>query len=298
MRVTNLTQNVLAAIWQAQDNEQTALEQLSSGKRVNRPSDDPAAAAEDVLNLSQQAQVDQYTQSTNSLNGLFQTADSALGSAINALNQAVSLGTQGANGTLSTANRQALAASIQGALDQVVQLANTSYQGSYIFGGTAVTSAPFSVVAGVVTYTTANGNAGINQATIADGLSIQTNVPGSQLFMQPGSNVIGSLEQLIAAVQSGDSTATSNATTAVSSALNYLSTQRVFYGNAMNQVSDEQTTLSQESTNLKSQENTLVGVDMAQAATQLTQAQTDDQAVLAAAAKVLPMTLLNYLPPG
>jgi len=298
MRVTNLTQNVLAAIWQAQDNEQTALEQLSSGKRVNRPSDDPAAAAEDVLNLSQQAQVDQYTQSTNSLNGLFQTADSALGSAINALNQAVSLGTQGANGTLSTANRQALAASIQGALDQVVQLANTSYQGSYIFGGTAVTSAPFSVVAGVVTYTTANGNAGINQATIADGLSIQTNVPGSQLFMQPGSNVIGSLEQLIAAVQSGDSTATSNATTDVSSALNYLSTQRVFYGNAMNQVSDEQTTLSQESTNLKSQENTLVGVDMAQAATQLTQAQTDDQAVLAAAAKVLPMTLLNYLPPG
>ena len=295
MRVTNLTENLLAAIWQAQDNEQTALEQLSSGKRVNRPSDDPAAAAEDVLNLSQQAQVDQYTESTNSLNGQFQTADSALGSAINALNQAVSFGAQGATGTLSTADRQALAASIQGALDQVVQLANTSYQASYIFGGTAVTSAPFSTGASGVTY---NGNDGVNQATIADGMSIQTNVAGSQLFMQPGSDVMGSLEQLIAAVQSGDSTATSNATTAVSNALSYLTAQRVFYGNAMSQISDEQTTLNQESTDLKSQENTLVGVDMARAATAVTQAQINDQAVLAAAAKVLPMSLLNYLPPG
>ena len=297
MRVTDttMTDTVLSAIWQAQDSEQTALEQLSSGKRVNRPSDDPAAAAEDVLNLSQQAQVDQYTQSTSSLNGLFQTADSALGSAITALNQAVSLGTEAASGTLSASDRQTLAASIQSSLDQVVQLANTSYQGSYIFGGTAVTSAPFSTGASGVTY---NGNDGVNQATIADGLSIQTNVPGSQLFMQPGSDVMGSLEQLITAVQSGDSTATSNATTAVSNALSYLSAQQTFYGNAMNEVNNEQTTLNQETTNLQSQENTLVGVDMAQAATEVTQAQTDDQAVLEAAAKVLPMTLLNYLAPG
>ena len=285
----------MSAIWQAEDNEQTALEQLSTGKRVNRPSDDPAAAAEDVLNLSQQAQVDQYTQSTSSLNGLFQTADSALGSAVTALNQAVSLGTEAANGTLSASDQQAVAASIQSALDQVVQLANTSYQGSYIFGGTAVTSAPFSTGANGVTY---NGNDGVNQATITDGLSIQTNVPGSQLFMQPGSDVMGSLQQLITAVQGGDTTAISNATSAVSNALGYLTAQQTFYGNATNEVNDEQTTLNQESTNLQSQENTLVGVDMAQAATEVTQAQTDDQAVLEAAAKVLPMTLLNYLAPG
>ena len=295
MRVTDMTDTILSAIWEAQDNEQTALEQLSTGKRVNRPSDDPAAAAEDVLNLSQQAQVAQYVQTTSSLNGLFQTANSALGSVFDALNQAVSDGTQGATGTLSASDQQAIAASLQGVLNQVVQLANTSYQGSYIFGGTAVSSAPFSTEADGVTYTTANGNDGVNQATIADGLSIQTNVPGSQLFMQPGSDVIGSLEQLITAVQSGDTAATSSATAAVSNALNYLSAQQTFYSNAMSQVNNEQTSLNQQTTNLQSQENTLVGVDMAQAATNLTQAQTDDQAVLEAAAKVLPMTLLDYL---
>jgi len=292
MRVTDLTDNILSAIWQAQDQEQTALEQLSSGKRVNRPSDDPAAAAAEVINRDQQGQVDQYMQSIGSLNGGFQAADSALASAITALNQAVSLGTQGANGTLSASNRQAIAASVQGVLDQVVQLANTSYQGSYVFGGTAVTSAPFTAGANGVAY---NGNDGVNQAAIADGRSIQTNVPGSQLFQQAGSDVMGSLQQLITALQSGDSTATSNATTAVSNALNYLSAQRVFYGNSMNEITDEQTTLNQQSTDLKSQENTLVGADMAQAALAVTQAQTTHDAVLAAAARLLPTTLLDYL---
>jgi len=294
MRVTDMTGTILSAIWQAENNEQTALEQLSTGKRVNQPSDDPTAAAEDVLNLSQQAQIAQYTQTTGNLNGLFQTADSAIGSVVTALNQAVSLGTEASSGTLSASDQQAIAASVQGVLNQVVQLANTSYQGSYIFGGTAVASAPFSTGANGVTY---SGNDGVNQATIAPGLTMQTNVPGSQLFMQPGSDVMGALEQLVTAVQSGDTTATSNATTAVSNALGYLSAQQVFYSNAMSQVDNEQTNLSQETTNLQSQENTLVGVDMAQAATELTQAQTDDQAVLEAAARVLPMSLLNYLAP-
>ena len=295
MRVTDMTDTILSAIWQAENSEQTSLEQLSTGKRVNRPSDDPTAAAEDVLNLSQQAQVAQYSQSTSSLNGMFQAADSAIGSAITALNQAVSLGTEASTGTLSASDQQAVAASIQGVLNQVVQLANTSYEGSYIFGGTAVASAPFSSGANGVAY---SGNDGVNQATIAEGLSIQTNVPGSQLFMQPGSSVIGSMEQLVTAVQSGDTTATSNATTALSSALSYLSAQRVFYGNAMSQVNNEQADLNQETTNLQSEENTLVGADMAQAATEVTQAQTDTQAVMEAAARVLPMSLLNYLAPG
>jgi len=292
MRVTNLTDNILTAIWQAQERQQTALEQLSSGKRVNRPSDDPAAAAAEVLNRDQQVQVDQYVQSINSLTGRFQTADSALGSAITALNQAVSLGVQGANGTLSPADRQAIVASLQGMLDKVVQLANTSYQGSYVFAGTDVTSAPFTAGANGVAY---NGNDGVNQATIADGRSIQTNVPGSQLFMQAGSDVMGSLQQLIAAVQSGDPTATSTATAAVSGALNYLSSERIFYSNAINQISDEQATLNQQSIDLKSQENTLVGADLAQTAVAVTQAQTIHDAVLAAAARMLPTTLLDYL---
>jgi Bacterial flagellin C-terminal helical region len=72
-------------------------------------------------------------------------------------------------------------------------------------------------------------------------------------------------------------------------------TPEVTYSNAMTQVNDEQTTLNQQSTNLKSQENALVGADMTQAALAVTQAQTANQAVLAATARVLPVSLLDYL---
>jgi flagellar motor switch protein FliM len=72
-------------------------------------------------------------------------------------------------------------------------------------------------------------------------------------------------------------------------------TPEVTYTNAMSQVSDEQNTLNEQNTNLKAQENTLVGADMTRAALAVTQAQTANQAVLAAAAKVLPVSLLDYL---
>ena len=85
------------------------------------------------------------------------------------------------------------------------------------------------------------------------------------------------------------------ATTAVSSALNYVSQQRVIYGNTESQLNSQDTYLQQETVTLASQENSLVGVDMAKAATNLSQAETDNNAALAAAAKVVPNSLLNYL---
>jgi hypothetical protein len=72
-------------------------------------------------------------------------------------------------------------------------------------------------------------------------------------------------------------------------------TPEVTYTNAMSQVGDEQINLGQQNTNLKAQENALVGADMTQAALAVTQAQTANQAVLAATARVLPISLLDYL---
>ena len=106
---------------------------------------------------------------------------------------------------------------------------------------------------------------------------------------------MGSLQQLITALQSGNTTNIGDATTQVSSALGYVSQQRVFYGNSTNQLNANQTFLQQEKVNLQTQENTLVGVDMAKAATDLSQAQTAHSAALAALARVLPESLLDYL---
>jgi flagellar hook-associated protein 3 FlgL len=296
MRVNpNFTPDILNDLWQSQAQEQTYLEQLATGRRVNLPSDDPEAAAADVQNQALQGQTDQYLQNTNSLDGVFQTADSALSSVITALNQAISLGTQGANGDLSDSDRQAIALQVQGIQSQIVQLANTSYEGNYIFGGTATQSAPFTLDSTQPSGVSYNGNSGVNNVEIAQGRTIQTNVPGNQIFMGASGSVMGSLQQLVTALQSGDTDAIGAATAQVNTSLNYASQQRVFYGSAVDQLNNNQTSLQQEQVNLTTQDNTLVAADIATAATGLSQAQTQRSATLAALAQIIPQSLLNYL---
>jgi flagellar hook-associated protein 3 FlgL len=295
MRINpNPSADFLASIWQTQAQEQTALEQLSTGKRVNVPSDDPAAAASEVQNLAAESRIDQYTQSVGSLTSMFQTADSSLNSVVTSLNQAISLGTEAANGTSSAANQQEIATQVQGIVSQVVQLANSTYQGSYLFSGTGTTQ-PFTQTATGVTY---NGNSGVNSVAIDDGRNLQTNVPGNQIFQQSGSDVMGSLQQLVTALQNGDTAGIESATSALGTAMNTVSAQRVFYGNALSELQTDGTHLSQEKLNLQTQDTTLVGADEAQAATNLSQAETANQAALAAAGKILPMNLLEFLPPN
>lgn len=218
-----------------------------------------------------------------------------MASVVTSLTQAVSLGTEGANGTSSAANQQAIATQVQGLLSSVVSQANLSYQGSYLFGGTANTTAPYTADASSPSGYTYNGNNDVNSVQIGDQQSVQVNLPGSQIFSNSSVNVLGSLSSLVTALQSGNTKAIATATAGVSSALNYVSQQRVIYGNSESQLSSQDTYLQQETVTLASQENSLIGVDEAKAATNLSQAETDNNAALAAAAKVLPNTLLNYL---
>jgi flagellar hook-associated protein 3 FlgL len=285
---------LLAAIQQSEQNMSTAELELSSGKSVNQLSDNPAAAAAVVLNHNQSSQDDQFLSNISTLQPRFQTADSTISNIVTALTQALSLGTEGANGTLSTADRQAVAAEVQGIQSQVVGLANTTTQGGYLFSGTAVDTQPFTLdtATGAVTY---NGNANVSTTELSSGTAINTNVPGSQLFLNPSGNVFQALQDLSNSLESGNNIGA--AVQEVQNAINTLDTQRVFYGNALNEMNLSESYLNQDKLNLSTQENALIGADPATAASELAQAQTDNEAILDAAGKTLSLpNLLSYLP--
>ena len=107
--------------------------------------------------------------------------------------------------------------------------------------------------------------------------------------------MLGSLSTLVTALKSGSSSDIATATSAVSSALSFVGQQQAVYGNAESKLNSQQTFLQEDTVTLSTQENDLIGVNEATAATELTQAETDNSAALAAAAKVLPNSLLNYL---
>jgi flagellar hook-associated protein 3 FlgL len=287
--------DILADMQQSQAALNVALQQVATGKSVNVPSDNPAASANMVANTIETGQVDQYTQNVTTTLSSVQTADSALGSVVSSLTQAVSLGTEGANGTNNSSDLQALAQQVQGILTSVVADANTSYQGSYLFAGTASTTVPYTADSSSASGYTYNGNNDTNSVAVGDHLSVQVSLPGSQIFSNSSADVLGSLSSLVSALQSGNTSDISSATNAISNALNYVSQQRVTYGNAESQLNSQETYLQQETVSLTSQATSLTGADEAQAATALSQAETDNSAVMAAAAKVLPDTLLSYL---
>ncbi len=296
MRIsTNFQPDVLAGIEQSQAALQTALQQVSTLQRVNKPSDDPAASALVLQSIAASNNIDQYTKNANTALSQTEAADSAISSIVTLLTRAVTLGTQAATGTGTAASRQSLVTQVQGILGSVVSDANTTYQGVAVFAGTAATSTAFVADPTSSTGYTYQGDTNLNKVQVGDGLQVQVTASGADLFTNSSASVLGSLNALATALQSNSTTAIATATASITNALNYLSGQHSTFGNAINQLNAQESFLSQEKITLSVQANQLIGVDEATAAENLVQAQSHNSAVLAAAAKVLPTTLLDYL---
>jgi flagellar hook-associated protein 3 FlgL len=289
----NTLPDLLAAIEQSTQNFTVATQQLSTGRGVNQLSDNPAAVAALVGNHNQTTQDDQYLQNIGTLQSRFQVADSTLSSVVTALTRALSLGVEGANGTLSAADRQSVAAEVQGLISQIQSLGNTNFQGVYLFSGTAVNTQPFIAdpLTGAITY---NGNSATSSVQLSNGNPVNTNVPGNQLFLNTAGSVFGALQSLNTALVSGINIQA--AVTQARSAVGAVDSQRVFYGNTLNQITQSENFLSQDKINLSVQENTLVGVDPAAAASNFAQAQLANQSIVSATARVLSLpNLLSFL---
>lgn len=277
-----------------QQNAQNAAEEVSTGRSVNAPGDNPAAIAALVLNDAQSSQDSQFQTNISDLQSKFQLADSVLNSASQLLTSAISLGTEGASGTLTAADRQSIASQVAGLQQQMLSLANTTYEGTYIFSGTDVTTAPFTADPSSPSGVVYNGNSAVTSVEISEGQSMQTNLSGAQLFQNAAGNVFAALNDLQNALTSDNGIAAAN--TEVQNAFNEINNQRVFYGNGLNQLQSTESYLSQETVSLSQQQDNLVGANLAQAESQLSQDQTAEQAAIGATAQILNLpTLLSYL---
>jgi flagellar hook-associated protein 3 FlgL len=274
MRVDpNFITNLTTSLDQAQASQQQLSAELSSGTRISSLSQDPVTAGENVLLLNQIQQDDSFTQSASQVTGQLQVADSALGSVVAQLTQAVSLATSANNGTMNSSDVKSIASQISGILGEVTTLANTSYQGQYIFAGGQTSSAPFSTSASTSpAVTTYRGDDNINYLEMPNGEKIQLNIPGDQIFSGSGSNgVFSALNALIADYSSGtvNTAKAVSDTQALGTALNYVSQQRVSIDNSITQITSASDAVSNEQTQLTTAQTNLMQADVAQVATQL-----------------------------
>lgn len=145
MRVTNnmIIGNMLRNLNRGLQDMERYNHQLSTGKRIRYPSDDPGGTTRAMYYRSQLVEVDQYV--GNIRHGLMwlDETDSALGKVGDVLSRARDLALQGANDVLTEQERKALAEEVNELLNHLVQLGNTSVGGRYIFGGQRTNKPPY-----------------------------------------------------------------------------------------------------------------------------------------------------------
>ena len=275
--------NLVGSLDQTQASEQQLSAELSSGASITSLSMNPVGSGQNALLLNQIQQDDSFTQSADLVTGRLQVADSALGSVVSELTQAISLATSANNGTMNASDVKSIANQISGVLGEVQSLANTSYQGQYIFAGGQTGQAPFSTsTVATPAVTSYNGDENVNDLELPNGQKIQLNVPGDQIFLGSGSNsVFGALNALVADYSSGtvNTGKAVSDTEALSTALNYVSQQRVTIDTSMTQLTAASSAVTNEQTQLTTAQTNLMQADIPSISTQLASAETQQTAL-------------------
>jgi flagellar hook-associated protein 3 FlgL len=136
-------QNLLANINQALDRIDTTQQQLSTGKRINQPSDDPYGTSLTLQLNNQIANLSGYSNNVTDGTGWVQTSNASLTNITNAVQRIRELTLSAANGTQTPTDMQASAAEVNQLIAEIKQEANTQYNGQYVFAGAATTTQPY-----------------------------------------------------------------------------------------------------------------------------------------------------------
>ncbi|HEY8298785.1 MAG TPA: flagellar hook-associated protein FlgL, partial [Candidatus Baltobacteraceae bacterium] len=125
----------------------------------------------------------QTSTNVQSISAELTTVDSALSSLSNVMQKARSLAVEGASGTLSTSQQQAIASQVDGLLQEAIGLANTQYAGKYVFAGTAnPQQQPVAASGQPVTAVVSSGNLSAQSQVLPDGQTIATSLTLQQAF--------------------------------------------------------------------------------------------------------------------
>jgi len=176
----------LRGILNVQSQQLKTQDQLSSGKRVLTPADDPVAAAQ-ILQLDQSgAEITQYKKNIDGATGSLGLEDAQLESVTSLLTRVRELAVQAGNGVQTQSDRQAISAELSSRLNELGALANTrSASGEYIFGGYQGQQAPFVANATGFSY---RGDDGQRSVQVSSSTYVPVSDSGKNIFVAIPSN--------------------------------------------------------------------------------------------------------------
>lgn len=264
--------------------------QLASGKRLRVPSDDPAATSHSMRLHSDLTHTKQYRANIGVALSWLEATDSVLNEVGQALQRVKELAVYGANGVLPQDARDAIAREVDQILEHLVDLANSSHAGLYLFGGHRTTTPPYVLSGGKVSEY--QGDTGRRELEIASGVKIAVNVLGSELFDQ----IFQAVTNLRKALYEGDTATVGNQSLAeVEDALDTLLRVRADVGARINRLELADARMQELELNVEQLISDNEDVDLARAIIDLKVAENVYRAALASGARIIQPTLLDFL---
>ena len=297
VRVTQsmLSNNMLRNLNTSYSKMSKLQDQINSGRKFARPSDDPVAAVKGMDYRVQLDKIGQFTRNVNEMKSWVDTTDSSLSDVTSALTRVQELVTQAANDSNTADERKKIAVEIEQIQQQIRDVANTQVAGKFIFSGTNTSSPLFKddQIADPANLT------GLNQDVsfeVGDGIVMAANTTGYELFkgidemLTKVLNPVGGLKD-----PNATGGAIGNLLTDVQKGVSDVLDVQATVGATQNRIDTIENRLSILEVNITKQKSLNEDTDYAKTITEMTTQESIHQAALSVGAKIIQQTLVDFM---
>lgn len=294
MRITEniVSYNYLENVNQAREKIVSLQGHLASGKRVQKPSDDPRST-DAILRLREALSLnEQYGRNAEDGSAIADATSSALDSFAQLYQDLKVTLVQAANG----GNSQSMATfaqSIDDLLSQAIDVANSRFNGKFLFGGTQTLDKPYALSADRQTVTkNPNGINGLISYPVSEGLNQQVNIPGEVAFQ--GTGLLDLMIQVRDSLKNGQ-VPTQAQSDAVNAGYEQILLQASKAGSFVSSLDNIRSNLNEQNVRLQSFLSSEQDADLAESIMKLKQQESALEAAINTGARIIPKTLLDFL---
>lgn len=264
--------------------------QVSSQRRVQRPSDDPAAAAAIIGERAEMASIDQFKETTDSVDARLHVVDSLLSDILSNLTAAQTTAAAGRTTILTPDQRKALALQMRGLRDNILMDVNGQYRGTFVFSGTAVRTAPFTKDASgtVQAYAGATRTQGLD---IDRTRSVEVTLDGGSMM----ADLFPVMDALAAAIEAGDMAQVDAGLEGLQAAFERVTTAQSRVGVTLGDLDAHRMQLDAMRRASDQRRSSLEDANLAEAISRMQQAETAYRAALGALGTSGRLSLMDYL---
>jgi flagellar hook-associated protein 3 FlgL len=273
-------------------------QQISTGKKLALPSDEPVAFSEVSVLKSRLARLDQYSRTVDSIRQRISDEESTLAQVGNVVIRIQELVIQGSTDTNNTEDRKAIGKEVSGLMESLIAFANTrDFEGGALFGGYLVEGEAFSRKSdGTVVY---NGDTARSERTINDDTQMEVSSSGSEVFMsvRMKNGDIKSLFDIVKgaadALEAGKSPV--EASSGLKSVLDHITGYQAISGARLSRLDTQTEILDDLTLAAKTRLSILEDVNVEEAITELRKVLMNIDAAQASFVKIADLSLFNYL---